>query len=82
MPFYQYTQKRQLIIFSKAEERQVNDHVTALNDSVGLFTCMFLLGRGLRMATLSQLLLTGLNTLSTSLLGVSTSLNSVRWKQK
>lgn len=82
MPFYQHKQKRQLIIFSKAEERQVNDHVTALNDSVGLFTCMFLLGRGLRMATLSQLLLTGLNTLSTYLLGVSTSLNSVRWKQK
>lgn len=34
------------------------------------------------MLTLSQLLLTGVNILSTSLYAVSTSLKSVRWKQK
>lgn len=82
--FYPHTQKRHLIICSSAEERQVPNHSCHFAEWLGVFVylCAFLLGRGVRMVTLSQLLLTGVNTLSTSLYTVSTSLLSVWWQQK
>lgn len=81
--FYPHAQKRHLIICSKAEERQVPNH--SCHFAEWLRVCVrriFLLGRGGRMGILSQLSLAGVNTLSTSLYTVSTSLLSVWWKQK
>lgn len=87
MYFYQHTQKCHLIICCKAEKHRSVQSLMLLhwqppNDYVFVYLCMFLPGRGVRMVALSQHLLTGVNTLSTSLCAVSTSLKSVWWKQK